>query len=111
MEFAQEQSGDVTIARLAGRLDSSSAQPAEESFARLLANGAPHLAIDLSRLEYISSAGLRVLLVVAKKMQQANGKVVLFGLGANVREVFSISGFDTIFAIKDDLAAAVAAVR
>lgn len=111
MEFAQEQSGDVTIAKLAGRLDSGSAQPAEESFARLLGSGAAHLAIDLSKLEYISSAGLRVLLVVAKKMQQANRKVVLFGLGPNVREVFSISGFDTIFAIEDDLAAAVAAVR
>jgi anti-anti-sigma factor len=111
MEFAQEQAGDVMIARLAGRLDSSSAQPAEESFGRLLANVTPLLAIDLSKLDYISSAGLRVLLVVAKRMQQSKGKVVLFGLGPNVREVFSISGFDKIFAIQDDLAAAVAAVR
>ena len=111
MEFAQEQAGNVTIAKLAGRLDSGSAQPAEECFGRLLASVAPLLAIDLSKLDYISSAGLRVLLVVAKKVQQAKGKVVLFGLGPNVREVFSISGFDRIFAIQDDLAAAVAAVR
>lgn len=111
MEFAQEQAGDVLIAKLAGRLDSSSAQSAEESFARLLGSAAPHLAIDLSKLEYISSAGLRILLVVAKKVQQAHGKVVLFGLGPNVREVFTISGFDKIFAIQDDVAAAVAAVR
>ncbi len=111
MEFAQEQVGDVVIARLAGRLDSGSAQPAEESFARVIAGGPPHLAIDLSKLDYISSAGLRVLLVVAKKVQQAKGKVVLFGLGPSVREVFSISGFDRIFAIEADAAAAVAAVR
>ena len=111
MEFAQEQAGDVLIVKLAGRLDSSTAQPAEESFARVLGNGAPHLAIDMSKLDYISSAGLRVLLVVAKKTQQAKGKVVLFGLVPNVRDVFSISGFDKIFAIQSDAAAAVAAAR
>ena len=111
MEFAQEQAGDVLIVKLAGRLDSSTAQPTEENFARVLGNGAPHLAIDMSRLDYISSAGLRVLLVVAKKAQQAKGKVVLFGLVPNVRDVFSISGFDKIFAIQSDAAAAVAAVR
>lgn len=109
MEFAQEEAGDVVIVKLAGRLDSSAAQPAEESFARVLASGTPRLAIDMSKLEYISSAGLRVLLVVAKKVQQANGKVVLFGLVPNVREVFSISGFDRIFSIQPEAAAAVAA--
>lgn len=118
MEFAQERAGEVAIVRLAGRLDSSAAQPAEESFARMLGEGtpqpapqlAPRLAIDLSRLDYISSAGLRVLLVVAKKVQQAQGKMVLFGLLPNVREVFAVSGFDKIFAIQSDAATAVAAL-
>ena len=111
MEFAQDQAGEVAIVKLAGRLDSSAAQPAEESFARVLDGGTPRLAVDMSQLEYISSAGLRVLLVVAKKVQQANGKMVLFGLVPHVREVFSVSGFDKIFAIQPDAAAAVAAVR
>ena len=111
MEFAQDRVGEVAIVKLVGRLDSSTAPPAEENFARVLAGGALHLAIDMSNLEYISSAGLRVLLVVAKKVQQGQGKVVLFGLVRNVREVFSISGFDRIFAIQPDLAAAVAAAR
>ena len=111
MEFAQEQSGDVVIVKLTGRLDSSTAQAAEESFARVLESVTPRLAIDMSQLEYISSAGLRVLLVVAKKVQQAQGKVVLFELGRNVREVFSISGFDRIFSIQADMAGAVAALR
>jgi anti-anti-sigma factor len=111
MEFAHEQSGDVVTVRLAGRLDSGTAQSAEESFAQVLAGGAPHLVVDMSKLEYISSAGLRVLLVMAKKVQQTNGKVALFGLAANVREVFSISGFDRIFSIEADAEAAVAATR
>src|SRR4249920_1843769 len=111
MKFAQERAGDVVIVRMVGRLDSSTAQPAEDNFARLIGDGSARLAVDLSDLEYISSAGLRVLLVVAKKVQQANGKVVLFGLVPSVREVFSISGFDQIFSIEPDAAAAVAAVR
>ncbi len=111
MEFAQEWLGDVLIVKLTGRLDSGTAPPAEESFARVLASGTPRLAIDMSQLEYISSAGLRVLLVVSKKVQQAQGKMVLFGLVPNVREVFSISGFDRIFSIQADQAAAVAAMR
>lgn len=111
MEFAQEQAGEVLIVRLAGRLDSSAAPNAEQTFAGVLLGGTPHLAIDLSNLEYISSAGLRVLLIVAKKVQQAQGKVALCGLTPNVREIFAISGFDAIFSIQADAAAAVAAVR
>ena len=111
MEFAQENAGDVVIARLAGRLDSSSAPTAEEQLTRAIGSGTPRLAIDLSKLEYISSAGLRVLLLAARKVQQAQGKLVLFGLSSGVREVFSISGFDTIFTIRDDAEAALDAVR
>lgn len=111
MEFALERAGDVAIVRMTGRLDSNTAQTAEESFTRALAADAPHLAIDMSKLDYISSAGLRVLLVVAKKSQQAMRKMVLFGLVANVREIFSISGFDKIFSIHADAAAALKALQ
>jgi anti-anti-sigma factor len=110
MDFSTERAGDIEIAKLAGRLDSSSAASAEESFATLLAGGAPRLAIDLSGLEYVSSAGLRVLLVVGRKIQQAGGKLALFGLVPNVRAVFQISGFDKIFTLAADRAAALAAL-
>ena len=111
MEFAQESAGDVAIAKLAGRLDSSSAPSAEEQLTRLVSGETPRLVIDLSQLDYISSAGLRVLLLVARKVQQANGKLALFGLTPGVHEVFSISGFDTILTIRDDATAARDAVR
>ena len=111
MEFAQERAGDIAIVTLSGRLDSSTAQPTEENLIDVLSGGARHLAIDLSKLEYISSAGLRLLLVIAKKVQQTKGKIVLFGLVSNVHEVFSISGFDKIFAIHSDQSTALAAVR
>lgn len=111
MEFVRTQTGDVVVVKLAGRLDGSNYHTAEESFADVLADEPPRMAIDLSELEYVSSAGLRVLLTVAKRVQQANGKVAVFGLNGGVRAVFSISGFDTVFSIQRDLEAAVAAVR
>ena len=111
MDISQERDGDVVLVRLSGRLDSTAAPVAEESLSAALAGETPRLAIDMSGLSYISSAGLRVLLVVAKKVQQAKGKLALGGLGTNVREVFDATGFNTIFAIEADAAAAVAAVR
>ena len=111
MDILQERDGDVVILRLSGRLDSSAASSAEERLSAALVGEPPRVAIDMSDLAYISSAGLRVLLVLAKKVQQQKGKVVLGGLAANIREVFSVSGFDTIFPIEPDTAAAVAAVR
>jgi anti-anti-sigma factor len=111
MDFASEHVGDVLVVKVSGRLDSSTAQAAEETFTQVLGRQSPHLALDMSRLEYISSAGLRVLLVVAKKLQQAKGKMVLFGLVPNVREVFSISGFDKIFTIESDQNTAVTSVH
>jgi anti-anti-sigma factor len=111
MEISQERDGEVVIVRLSGRLDSSAAPGAEERLSAALTGTPPRVAIDMGQLVYISSAGLRVLLVLAKKVQQEKGKVALGGLAANVREVFTVSGFDTIFPIEADAAAAVAAVR
>ena len=111
MDIKQERDGDVVIVRLSGRLDSGAAASAEEQLDAALCGEPPRLAIDMSELSYISSAGLRVLLVLAKKVQQQKGKVALGGLVPNVREVFAVSGFDTIFSIESDPASAIAAVR
>jgi anti-anti-sigma factor len=109
MDIAQERDGEVVIVRLKGRFDSSGAPAVEEALSRALGGVPPRLAIDMGGLDYISSAGLRVLLVLAKKVQQAKGKVTLCGLKPNVRDVFTVSGFDTIFSIHADPASAVAA--
>lgn len=110
MEILEERDGSIVIVKPRGRLDSSAAKSAEEQLTAALGGGEPHLAIDMSGLDYISSAGLRVMLLVAKKVQQLNGKLALFGLLPNVREVFRVSGFDMILQIRDDRAAALAAV-
>jgi anti-anti-sigma factor len=111
MEFVKEQVDDVLIVRLQGRLDSSTAQSVRERLMRLVTDLYPHVAIDLSKVNYISSAGLQVLLSLARKVQQSKGKVVLFGVVPDVNEIFLISGFDKIFTIRLDNDSAVAALK
>ena len=111
MEIATRTHNDVTLVTVVGSLDSNSSPKAQQTLDGILSDGARKLVVDLTALDYISSAGLRVLLVVAKRVQQASGKVVLFGLVPNVREIFAVSGFDRIFTVAEDAAAALAAAQ
>ncbi len=99
MEITTRANGDVTIVAIAGNLDSASSPEAQQALDAILAGGARKLAVDFSRLDYISSAGLRVLLGAAKKVGAAGGALRLFGLNETVREVFDVSGFSTILAV------------
>jgi anti-anti-sigma factor len=110
MEIAEEYVNDVIVVRLQGQLDSNTAQSARERFARLGTAFCPRIAIDLSKLSYISSVGLQAVLVLAKKIQQSKGKIVLFGVLPDVGEVLSISGLDKILTVRPDKDSAVAAL-
>lgn len=96
MEIAKQEKDGIMKVSLTGRLDANFASEAEEELNRL-ADENVKLLINLEGLEYISSAGLRVLLVVAKKIRRNNGKMFLCCLSDNVSEVFEISGFAAIF--------------
>jgi anti-anti-sigma factor len=102
-----------TILSPKGRLDSATAPAFEQEFLRASATGLSRLLIDFSELTYISSAGLRVVLKAAKRMQSEGGRVALCALGPQVAEVFDISGFSSlsIFSIHPARAAALAALR
>ena len=99
-------SDEIQVARPGGRLDSNSGPVFEKELLGYIDGGSRRLLLDLSQLGYISSAGLRVILVAAKKMKTAGGKLVLAGLSAQVAEVFEISGFNRILEIEPDQAAA-----
>jgi len=87
------------VVMLEGRLDSSSSGILEKKLLSLMETGEKNFLIDFSDMDYISSAGLRVLLMAAKKTKPAGGKVVLSALSDNVKEVFDIAGFTSIFTI------------
>lgn len=89
-----------------GRMDAVTAPDFQRQVEERLEAGERSFLIDLAPLEYISSAGLRSLLFLAKRLKPMAGSVVLCGLGGVVKEVFTISGFTTIFAICADRAEA-----
>jgi len=109
MAIATERSGDVLVLLPQGRLDSNNAAAVETEILEHLAAGSTRIVMDFAGLDYISSAGLRVVLVVAKRLKQAGGTLVLCRLPAHIREVFEISGFLSILTTKDTREEALAA--
>jgi anti-anti-sigma factor len=101
MDITQKDKNGIIALSISGRLDAVSAVDADKEFTKALDGDTDKMLVNLQGLEYISSAGLRVLLVVAKRMQQKGGKVCLCCLADNVKEVFEISGFSSIFKIFD----------
>lgn len=91
--------GSVLVLTPDGRLDSTSAGPADEQITSHIKGGASRLVLDMSRVGYVSSAGLRVVLLVAKRLKQLGGRFVLCGLAEPVEEVFTISGFLQILTV------------
>ena len=93
MSVTFESVGTVLVVDLLGRLDSANSAVVEAQLLERVMGGEGAVLLDLGRLDYISSAGLRVVLVVAKRMKQAGRPLVLCGLQPNIRDVFEISGF------------------
>lgn len=93
--FDIKDTGAGTI-RLSGRLDASQAERAREFLGRL----AGPAVVDFSELEYISSAGLGVLLGVQKRLTESGKGLKLVKLNSHIREIFRIAGLDHIFEIE-----------
>ena len=84
------------VVRLAGRLDAAQC-PAAQTFLDAVQGV---VTLDCSALEYISSAGLGLLLKTQKRLLAAAGKLRITGLNAHIRDIFRYSGFDKIFDIE-----------
>lgn len=109
MEIQEQRHGNALVLGINGRLDSLSCREFEGRLLGAL-NESSAVVVDCTGMEYISSAGLRVLLVAAKQARAASGQLILAALRDNPREVFDISGFSAIFAIHPTLEEALAAV-
>jgi anti-sigma B factor antagonist len=110
MAFAiqQEQQGAVRILALSGRLDTETSADLELALQDLQAAGATHFLIDMADIGYVSSAGLRVLLALAKQLDGGRGSLRLCELNAAVMQVFDVAGFSKLFLIYPTRAAALA---
>lgn len=93
---------DVCILQPQRRLDSSTGPLFEDDIAKAIAGNADKLLLDMAGLDYISSAGLRIVLHAAKQMKAKGGRLVLCSLNEQIHEVFEISGFSSILDICSD---------
>lgn len=98
MNILKEQNGSELVIKLEGRLDTSTSPQLEEELKTAL-DGIGALAFDLSALEYISSAGLRVLLS-AQKVMNKQGSMVVRGANEDIMEIFDVTGFADILTIE-----------
>ncbi|MCP4023284.1 MAG: STAS domain-containing protein [Desulfobacteraceae bacterium] len=96
---------------LNGRIDARSAPGVNEEIGKILDAGKNKMLINFKGLEYISSAGLRVLITVAKKTKALGKDLVLCSLDEKIYEVFDISGFTAIFKIFETQEDALAALE
>ena len=99
MEIVLRENGDIKIVAITGNLDTNTAAEFEKALNGVLDEGVQKLLINFESMEYISSAGLRVLLTLAKKMTSTGGSLKLCSLNETAQEVFDMSGFSTIFQI------------
>jgi len=110
MDIAEAKTNGVVVLSLNGRVDASNAATLEQKILALIAAGEKRLVIDCAQLQYMSSAGLRVLLVAAKRLS-SDGKLGIAALSNSIRDVFDIAGFSSIFQIYRTQEEAVAAVQ
>jgi anti-anti-sigma factor len=111
MDINEEQLGGVTALSVKGRIDSGTAPEFGGKLEAAVSAPMSRLVVDLRELEYISSAGFRVLLVAAKRAEATDSKLVLCSLPAKVQQLFDLGGFLDLFAIVASRDEAIAAAR
>jgi anti-anti-sigma factor len=107
MELNHLQEGEITIITIKGRLDAATAPVADNAIKKIMEEDYPRILFNLNDLEYLSSGGLRVILGVAKQLNRKGGKLVLCSHNQFVKEVFEVSGFDSLIPIEDTVDAGI----
>ena len=103
MQLKFDKRGNALVVSAKGKLDAITAPDFEAACSERIQQGELFLVADFSQLEYISSAGLRSILQIAKKLRHSKGNITFCCLSSMVQNVFSISGFTSMFSIHDSL--------
>lgn len=103
MEVTTRKENEILIVEVSGRLDSGTYEQLGQKMNELTAE--KKIILDFTNLDYISSAGLRIVLMNAKKMKKTGGEFRVCGMKDFIREIFDIAGFSKILNIDKSLAA------
>ena len=99
MNIEETKIGGALVMTPEGHLDAHTEKSFQDQVLRNIENSEKTILIDFSKIDYMSSAGLRALLILAKRQKESGGTLTICGLQENVAEIFSVSGFDTIMDI------------
>ncbi len=110
IEVIEERESGVLVLIPVDRLYGPNADSFESLVMDHIGNGEQNLIIDFSRLKFVSSAGMRVILVAAKQFQSKQGKFILCSMKDNIHEVFRVSGFDQVMLIRNSRWSALASL-
>ena len=97
---------NMKIISLEGKMDAISAPEFEDKMGEWLAQGETSFIINLGEVNYMSSAGLRSILIVAKRLKEQNGRLIFVELREEVQKIFRISGFSSMIPTYESLEAA-----
>lgn len=109
MQLEMHVDGDVAVVALAGSLDGATAPDLREYFDQVVPGRCPVL-LDLSQMSFLSSAGLRVLVVICRQVERNGARLTLVGVPAEVRAVMAATGFLEFFTVADTVTAGVQAL-
>jgi len=108
MDLQTRIENNAIVVTISGRLDAVTAPEYEKRIRELIDSGNIYLVVDFEQLDYISSAGLRGLLVMAKLLHANGGRACLANVKGNVRSVFDMCGFNAVFKMENSVAEALA---
>jgi anti-sigma B factor antagonist len=109
MKLETSEENDILTVRLEGSLDAKTAPEAREQLQQFLATNSK-LILDFRNVDYLSSAGLRLLLLLHRELVARKGKLVLLGVSEDIRTVMSHTGFLSFFTLVESTVEAVQAV-
>ena len=110
MEIAKVEFEGVTILCLSGRIDAGTSELFKQHLLTTIGDRPARLVLDFAQVEFISSIGLRVLVVAAKRLTTVHGHMAFCGLEGSVREVFELAGFQAVAPFFPDRDAAAASL-
>jgi len=111
MNVEVNRSGQIATAKVTGRVDSANAAAFDRELSGALIGDCISVILDCTALGYISSGGLRAILLTVKRAKSAGGSVALFGVAPHILEVLEVSGFTRLLAVSNSLESAREAVQ
>ena len=103
IEFTDRALGNAQVVAAKGRLDGTTSRLLEAHCGGLLGSGCKCLVFDFRELQYLSSAGLRAILGLSKRIRAGGGNLVFTGIGGPIRDMFDIAGFLDAFPVVDQV--------